>query len=481
MINLNVNRKFKDFLLKPKMLKVAYGGRSGSKTTAFGDMLSLKMHQEKVDIYCLREFQDSVKDSVHRVFKSSIENRLGLTGWDIQKTQCISPTGNTTRYVGAARNPQSVKGAEDYLYSWFEEAQTASQESLDLLIPTIIRKPGAECWFSFNPGSSEDPVSKQFIIPFEDELLTTGKYEDDMHLIVVVNWRDNPWWTPEMEKLRLHHFNTMSRSRYDWIWEGAFNDSVENSLILAEWFDACIDAHKKLGFEPVGALMASHDPADEGNDTKGYAMRHGSVILDVDEMTTGNVNEGGHWATGKAISQGVDHYTWDCDGMGIALREQTSKDFNGKHTVIEMFKGSEGVDFPENIFEPVEHAPILKPVKIKNAIKNKRAQYYFELRKRVYNTFLAVTTGQYIDPDNMISIDSSVKMLSKLKSELCRMPVKPNTGGKFELYTKEEMKAKFKFNSPNLADSVMMLMRQPFKISQNIGVMPQPIKPIGRR
>jgi phage terminase large subunit len=61
------------------------------------------------------------------------------------------------------------------------------------------------------------------------------------------------------------------------------------------------------------------------------------------------------------------------------------------------------------------------------------------------------------------------------------MPIKPNTGGKFELYTKDEMKSKFKFNSPNLADSVMMLMRQPFKISQNIGVMPQPIKPIGRR
>ena len=104
-----------------------------------------------------------------------------------------------------------------------------------------------------------------------------------------------------------------------------------------------------------------------------------------------------------------------------------------------------------------------------------------EIEKRIYNTYLAVTKGQYIDPDNMISIDSSVKMLSKLKSELCRMPIKPNTGGKFELYTKEEMKSKFKFNSPNLADSVMMLMRQPFKLLRQNIVMPKPIKPIGRR
>ena len=41
------------------------------------------------------------------------------------------------------------------------------------------------------------------------------------------------------------------------------------------------------------------------------------------------------------------------------------------------------------------------------------------------------------------------------------MPVKPNANGLIELYTKQVMKSRFKVTSPNLGDSVMMLMREP--------------------
>ena len=97
-----------------------------------------------------------------------------------------------------------------------------------------------------------------------------------MHLIVVVNWRDNPWWNDAQEALRAWDYEHLPRAKYDWIWEGAFNDSVEGSLIMAEWFDSCIDAHKKLGFKPLGIRFSSHDPSDMGEDTKGFAFRHGS-------------------------------------------------------------------------------------------------------------------------------------------------------------------------------------------------------------
>ena len=41
------------------------------------------------------------------------------------------------------------------------------------------------------------------------------------------------------------------------------------------------------------------------------------------------------------------------------------------------------------------------------------------------------------------------------------MPIKPNANGLIELYTKPVMKSKFNINSPNLGDSVMMLMSAP--------------------
>ena len=48
--------------------------------------------------------------------------------------------------------------------------------------------------FCANPASSEDPFSQRFITPFQTELDQNGIYEDDMHLIIKMNWSDNPWF-----------------------------------------------------------------------------------------------------------------------------------------------------------------------------------------------------------------------------------------------------------------------------------------------
>ena len=74
-----------------------------------------------------------------------------------------------------------------------------------------------------------------------------------------------------------------------------------------------------------------------------------------------------------------------------------------------------------------------------------------------------------------------MKLIPKLRSELCRMPIKPNSNGLFELYTKKDMKNLFKFKSPNLADSVMMLMRVPqfdYQMQQQ-GHRPNPVQVMG--
>lgn len=482
MINVNINYKLEPFATKHKQIKVVIGGRGSGKSIGIGDLLTLKMYAEKADIYCLREYQESINDSVHRVFKSSVTERLKLQGWDVQKNTIIAPNGACTKYKGASRNPDSIQSAQDYKYSWFEEAHTCSQESLDKLLPTILRNPGAECWFSANPQSSEDPFSRRFITPYLDHLQKHGYYEDDLHLIVVANWRDNPWWNKEQETLRQWDFDNQSRARYDWIWEGQFNDSVDDGLIMREWFDSCIDAHLKLGFEPSGLRFSSHDPSDEGSDSKGFAFRHGSVVLDVQEMETGNVNEGCDWATGLAINHQSNAYTWDCDGMGVALNRQTASSLDGKHMTVAQFKGSEGVDFPENIYQPVDGAAMVQNQKTnKDVFRNKRAQYYFELRDRILRTHNAVSRGIYSDPDKMISFSSDIELIGKLRSELCRLPIKPNGNGKLELYTKQEMKTKFKIASPNLGDSVMMLQRAPHVVQKTAVVMPKPIRPMGRR
>jgi phage terminase large subunit len=480
MPHLKVNRKLEPFIRKSKPIKVAIGGRGSGKSIGFGDIFTMKMETERCDIYCLREFQDSIEDSVHRVFVSSIQDRLKLEGWQIFENKVVSPWGNRTRYKGAARSPDSIQSAQGYKYSWYEEAHRASDDSLNKLLPTILRNPGAECWFAANPQSSEDAFSKRFIVPYLKELEANGYYEDDLHLIIVLNWRDNPWWSEEQEVLRKWDYENRPRSEYDWIWEGKFNDSIESAIIQPEWFDACIDAHKSLGIEARGAKIASHDPSDVGADTKGYAMRHGSVVMDIQEKADGNVNAGARWAADIAIKQQVDAFSWDSIGMGAGLAEQFARDFDGKHVRISMFNGAESPDFPDSIYKPAIKASVQDQKTNKQVFRNKRAQYYFELRDRIYNTYRAVVHKEYGDPDAMISFCSEIPLISKLRAELCRLPIKHNGNGLNELYTKEEMRSKFKIASPNLADAVMQTMRY-VPISLAKPYIPPPVRAIGRR
>lgn len=473
MPHLKVNRKLEPFLTIPKPIKVAIGGRGSGKSIGFGDIFTMKMDTEGADVYCLREFQDSVGDSVHKVFVESIQERLQLPGWKILENKVVAPNGAATTYKGANRNPDSMQSAHGYKYSWFEEAHRASKASLDKLLPTILRNPGAECWFSANPQSSGDPFSQRFIVPYQVQLDRDGYYEDDIHLIVVVNWRDNPWWNAEQEALRAWDYENRPRAEYDWIWEGKFNDTVENSIILPEWFDAAIDAHIKLGFKPRGAKVAAHDPSDEGEDSKGYALRHGTVILDIQENTELDVNDGLDWATDLAIAGKADHFVWDGDGLGLSLKRQVAQTFTGKPIKYHIFHGGGGVDNPDQIYMGEEFHGQGQQRKNKDAFRNRRAQYYWLLRDRFYNTYRAVKHGEYKDPDELISLSSDIKVLQKLRSEMCRIPRKPTGAGMIQIMSKEEMKNKHNIQSPNLADTVMMMFLDGMSIADGWG---EPIK-----
>jgi len=476
-LQLNIPVKLKPFITTQKRYKVAYGGRGGAKSMTFAGMLSHKAQLEQALVGCLREFQNSLDDSVFALLKSEIK-RLKIPGFKNYNNKIKHESGGGFRFRGLARSIDAIKSMFGFKYFWLEEGQFISAESLKILTPTL-REKDSELWISANPMSAADPFSMRFINPYQRELDANGFYEDDLHYIVKINHSDNPWFPEELDQERLHDYRTLPRALYDHIWEGAFNDSVDNALIKAEWFDACVDAHIKLGFAPLGVRVASHDPSDEGADDKGYAFRHGSVVEEVLLKSSGDINEGCDWATGLAIQNSADVFLWDCDGLGIGLNRQVNRAFEGKKTLVAQYKGSESVDNPDAPYEPADKISIQNQKTNKEAIKNCRAQYYFELRNRVYRTYIAVTQHVYTDPDTMISFSSDMTELVQLRSELCRLPIKPNANGIFELYTKEEMFRKFKIPSPNLADSVKMLFKVVHTPQFGSTKRPKPIAQIG--
>ena len=79
-----------------------------------------------------------------------------------------------------------------------------------------------------------------------------------------------------------------------------------------------------------------------------------------------------------------------------------------------------------------------------------------KLAKRFYNTYRAVVKKEYVDPDTIISISSDIKLIDKLRSEVCRIPRKPNGSGKIQLMSKVDMKNKYDIESPGMADCLAM-------------------------
>ena len=431
-----------------KRFVVMYGGRGGGKSHTVSELLLAKAKDYNTKTLCVREFQASIRDSSHASLAEAI-GRTGFEGFSVTN-DTIAYEGNPVfRFNGIARNPDSVKSASGFGMAMVEEAHAISESSLKLLTPTI-RAEGSSIWFLLNPASSSDPVAKRFISPFQAHLDHQGYYEDDLHLIIKINYDSNPWFPKSLDMEREYDARHLPDEVYRHVWLGDYNDSVDGALIRPEWFNACIDAHEKLGINPSGKRVASFDPSDLGGDAKGLAVMYGGLLEYVSQKLDGDAAEGVDWAAAESKRLGAKAFVWDCDGLGVSLKREVERSLPGIEHV--MFKGSSGVDDPTASYGEGSLTSTNK-----DSFKNKRAQYYVMLRDRIYATYLAVTRGEAIDEDRMFSIASSCGNIDALRTELCRIPTKHNDSGKIQLMSKPDM-ARLGIRSPNMADAIMMAL-----------------------
>jgi len=476
--------KLERVLTSRKRFVVVVGGRGSGKSVQIVDIALAGVRDLGDKVYCLREFQNSLEDSVHSLITEEY-TRLGFDGFYTQNNVIYHEHGGEFKFKGLARNPASIKSAAGFRRFIVEEAQFISDDSLTALTPTARNKAKAglpkrfivetdeeensqiddlnnvQMIFVGNPASSADPFSERFITPYVADLERDGYYEDDLHLIVMMNFDDNPWYQDSgLDGEREWCFNNTSRAYYDHVWKGKFNDHVEDAIIMAEWFDACVDAHIKLNSQrqfAKGAHFVTHDPADSG-DAKATCHRHGSLIVDVFEQKDGDANTACDTATDYASAINANVFVWDAQGVGLSLRRQISDAFKAKPVELVEFFGSAGIDDPTGIFEGYSEGQQFNPRTNEQCFANLRAQRYWQLRERCYLTYRAVAHGEYQDPDKMISFSSDIQALQALRSELCRIPRKRTGNGIFQVMSKDEMKQRLKMKSPNLSDAVMMSM-----------------------
>jgi len=324
-----------------------------------------------------------------------------------------------------------------------------------------------------NRGQKSGAVAKKWLVRAEKELARCGYYEDELIMVVEMNYTDMPqeWFKQSgLEEERIDDKDKLSIAAYEHKWLGKYLDTVDNAIIKPEWFDAAVDAHKierlKKVFEPHGAIIAAHDPSDSGSDAKGFSLRHGSIIKLAKEKTTGEIDEGCDWATDLAVKHGADWFVWDGDGMGTGLKRQVSDAFAGKHTKYHMFRGSlsgSGQDNADKIYQPQDgdSDSDAKAKTYSDTFLNNRAQYHITIADMFYNTYKCVVRGEYIDPIEMISIDSEgVDNLQGLRTEACSIPLISNRRELIQVAGKKEMKS-LGIDSPNVFESIMMSLFSP--------------------
>lgn len=207
---------------QPARYKVAYGGRGSGKSESVARILIVKAMQSQRKVLCCREFQSSIRDSVHALLKSVIVTHELQEYFDINFNliKC-KITGSEFIFAGLAEHTvDSIKSLYGFTDVWVEEAQRLSRRSMDLLLPTI-RTTGSEFYFTFNPELETDPVYKRFVG-------TPDQY--DNAIVVEINHSDNPWF-PDVLRTEMEACKRRSNDDYLHIWEGKTRSFTKASIL----------------------------------------------------------------------------------------------------------------------------------------------------------------------------------------------------------------------------------------------------------
>lgn len=240
------------FLFEPARYKIAYGGRGGVKSWSFARALLIKGAQTPLRILCAREFQNSIKESVHQLLCDQMKLIDLQNYYQVFNTEIKGITGTEFFFAGLKQNVTKIKSMEGIDVCWVEEAEKVSENSWSVLIPTI-RKSGSELWISFNPHQETDPTYKRFITSPPPTLTKSGRR---YCIVVETGWRDNPWLPEEleMEKDYLAH---VDKDAYDHVWEGQVqkrsSSQVMRDKCILDVFvprpDLCVCGHIELNYQ----------------------------------------------------------------------------------------------------------------------------------------------------------------------------------------------------------------------------------------
>lgn len=284
-----------DPLVPPARYKGAWGGRGSGKSHFFAEMLiDDSLYERGLLSVCLREVQKSLKDSSKRLIETKLADfRLGeADGFKVFRELIQTPGDGVITFQGLQdHTAESIKSLEGFKRAWMEEAQTISATSLNLLRPTI-RAPGSEIWASWNARRKTDPV----------DVMLRGIEQPTGAVVVQANWRDNPWFTDELEQERVDCLR-MQPDQYEHIWEGGYITVAEGAYFAKALGEAKAEGRitDEVDRDPLMTVRAFFDIGGTGQKADACAIWIAQFvgssirILDYYEAVGQELSEHVHW------------------------------------------------------------------------------------------------------------------------------------------------------------------------------------------
>ena len=266
-VTIKIAEKFRPLLTEHFRYKLYYGGRAGGKSYAFADCLLLLARQKKLFIACVREVQNSIKDSVYKLLKDRADAYKfdDFIFYEDRIENIV--TGSKFVFKGLKdQNKQNIKSLEGVDICWCEESQAITKESFEVLDPTI-RKSGSELWFSMNRENENDAIWRAI-----------AANPDDQTLIVKVNYYDNPFCPDEMKYLA-EKCKADNLDDYMHIWEGEPISLGDYKLFNVKDVREAMIPKMDSSTSP---LVIGLDIARAGSDKTVFCLRKGRWVMKFD-------------------------------------------------------------------------------------------------------------------------------------------------------------------------------------------------------
>jgi len=232
------------FLFDPPLgslrYRVGYGGRGKGSSWSFARALLAHGAAQPLRILCAREYQASIRDSVHQL----LSDQIGLMGleafYDVRQTEIIGKNGTEFLFIGVKRDPHKLKSLERINVAWVEEAEAVSDESWSVLIPTI-RADGSEIWVSFNPALATDPTWRRFV-----------ETPPARSIVRKVGYLENPW-LPDVLREEAEELRRRDPQAFAYIWGGEPWMRSDAEVLAGKWRVEDFDPAEHWGGPYYGA------------------------------------------------------------------------------------------------------------------------------------------------------------------------------------------------------------------------------------